>query len=377
MTDDANTPEKPALKDASTNPWYVLMTVAGEQPDEGRPWAYDEDLHARNRRYFNGWMAQSLSEGAKQKLIAEERATAEDLADLTDEETAAIAQAFAYRCPNAEPLDATHPRCSLKGIESTARVVCVGFVFSGVANFRDATFSRYADFSDATFSGDADFSDAKFKSKTVFANVTFQPPRASPPQFYNAELHEDTSWERITTWPLPGPGHDASDFVRAYEKLKLLMDDKNKLYSEHMFHRLELQSRQIAEPNTLATRASRLFGWVSDYGWSISRPATGLFVLALFGWMVIFLNQALTYGADVICKTVDGQTVPGALMPLESVKLSISNIFGFLGFARTFMRDTLGCLTPLSEIVSMAQSFLGVIFLFLMVLALRNRFRIK
>jgi hypothetical protein len=56
----SETQETPALKDASQNPWYVLMTVAGEQVGIGLD--FDKELHARNRRYFNGWMASTLSE---------------------------------------------------------------------------------------------------------------------------------------------------------------------------------------------------------------------------------------------------------------------------------------------------------------------------
>ena len=68
-------PEKPGLKPAETNPWYVLMTVAGERTG-GR---ISTDLHAKNQRYWNGWMAQKLSDEQKQKLIEEEHASAEDL----------------------------------------------------------------------------------------------------------------------------------------------------------------------------------------------------------------------------------------------------------------------------------------------------------
>ncbi len=43
--------ETPDLKPASESPWYVLMTVAGEQTG----FLIDDDLHARNLRFWDGW----------------------------------------------------------------------------------------------------------------------------------------------------------------------------------------------------------------------------------------------------------------------------------------------------------------------------------
>ena len=46
-------PPRPTLKPAAENPWYVLATIYGEQYGE----TFDRDLHARNRRIWNGWYA--------------------------------------------------------------------------------------------------------------------------------------------------------------------------------------------------------------------------------------------------------------------------------------------------------------------------------
>ena len=43
--------ETPDLKPASESPWYVLMTVAGAQTG----FLIDDDLHARNLRFWDGW----------------------------------------------------------------------------------------------------------------------------------------------------------------------------------------------------------------------------------------------------------------------------------------------------------------------------------
>ena len=104
MTDESKSPLQPA----GENPWYVLMTVAGEQTRESR-WVIDNDLHARNRRYWNGWAARGLSDDAKARLIAEGRVAEADfepggdLAPLTEVEQADIEAALAQRCPDANP----------------------------------------------------------------------------------------------------------------------------------------------------------------------------------------------------------------------------------------------------------------------------------
>ena len=57
------------LKPASESPWYVLMTVAGEQTG----FLIDDDLHARNLRFWDGWAGGSLSDTAKAALVVEGR----------------------------------------------------------------------------------------------------------------------------------------------------------------------------------------------------------------------------------------------------------------------------------------------------------------
>ena len=46
-------PEQPKLTPANRNPWYILMTLHGEQPEGAEAWRYDEVLHENNRRDWN------------------------------------------------------------------------------------------------------------------------------------------------------------------------------------------------------------------------------------------------------------------------------------------------------------------------------------
>ena len=49
-------PAKPALKPANENPWYILMTLHGEQPEGATFHDLDEELHAKNLNRWNRWL---------------------------------------------------------------------------------------------------------------------------------------------------------------------------------------------------------------------------------------------------------------------------------------------------------------------------------
>ena len=172
----------PRLKPAATNPWYVLMTVAGEQTgqdlnvtDQHR--GHDTDLHARNRRLWNAWMAQALSEEEKARLIAEGRASQDDLAPLIGAERAEIGKALAERCPAARHLNPVE-RLDLSDTAVTTLFSAAGFLFPQDVEFRSATFSGDAYFENATFFGSTCFSDASFSGHALFENAIFFGARA-------------------------------------------------------------------------------------------------------------------------------------------------------------------------------------------------------
>ena len=47
-----------ALTPANENPWYVLMTLYGEQTGEWIDWK----LHEKNRAAWNAWACQTMSD---------------------------------------------------------------------------------------------------------------------------------------------------------------------------------------------------------------------------------------------------------------------------------------------------------------------------
>lgn len=453
MFDDPETPRK---EPGGENPWYVLMTIAGTQPEPG-----DLNFHDRNRRYWNGWQAQALTDDQKQWLIREGRATQRDLAPLQEEEQAKIAGELAVRA-GVDVAIRPGETISLEDVGLARTLDCGGYVFaaeasfdgisgsmlvldgatfldrlsceharirhlhlvdaflrgdfdcqqsevetlilrgatlSGRALFRRARIATGAEFDRARFSGFVSFESAEVNGWARFHDSSFRGPmdfsgakfhsdggsafaRSTPPEFFNAALHEDTDFSDVR-WPDPPASRDeAIEHRRAYERLKLLMDSQKKTHDEHMFFRMEMRCREIEAPGTLVTWGSKLFGLVSDYGWSVARPLLALLILWLTGaaligmaeWGDACLGHA---GYDCLSPPADAAFPAKPLGLFQSLFLGLTSTFAFTGIGRSFMADELGSLTAFSEIVAGAQMILGPVLIFLLLLALRNRFRMR
>ena len=184
MTDD-----QIELRPANENPWYVLATYHGEQPEN----EFDEILHGRNREVWNRWIAVALSDEDRQKLIDEKRATAAELNPFTAEERRELwAGCRSSELPAPDPdsdtvfSETVFTRfVSFKHFIFPARIFFFrsdfqGYVdfqhaaFQGYAVFRHAAFLEYAAFRHAAFLGYTDFRDVAFQGDADFRDVAFQ-----------------------------------------------------------------------------------------------------------------------------------------------------------------------------------------------------------
>lgn len=167
------------LNPASKNPWYVLATVAGEQ--SGRNvWELNYDLHLRNRRFWNGWMCQNLSEHDRAALAEEMELDAENLKPLSDAERAELDKRFADAFPD-QAYDERKPDPK-KSVDASrlyfSRSVSLQKCwFPLSANFSSSYFEKIVDFSEATFAGQAHFSSAYFGPGTTFSGTHFSGTR--------------------------------------------------------------------------------------------------------------------------------------------------------------------------------------------------------
>ena len=334
---------KPALrKPCNENPWYVMMTIAGEEDSDT-----ERKLHKKNRRHWNAWVAQVFSEEEKYELIFGNRAAKEDLAPLTEEEKEAITNAIKERCPNSEKIglgqsidfDNTVFKniFSCEGFIFPYKISAYKAIFSKGADFSKATFSEGADFQGATFLEKADFNKAtflkwadfrkviflkeiwfdkaRFSNSVDFREVTFEQKvkfqdakfesaasfrgakfLEAPPEFFNVTFSEDADW-RYIQWPTPPEKREQSiEFSHAYKRLIFIMVQQKKFQDESFLLRQKLfRSGKTENPKALPTFFSPIYGWAADFVWSIKRPFIALSII----WL-IFIGILLIYGIEFL-----------------------------------------------------------------------------
>lgn len=234
--------------------------------------------------------------------------------------------------------------------------------FSGFVVFRSATFRRHALFGFATFGGRATFSDGTFGAKTEFADARFL---RDVPKFYQRELHQDTSFTIAEShWPEITP-EIAEEGKRAYTRLRQLMLQLEKPDDAHFFFRQEMRCKEFVEDHWWNRVPITLFRWLSDYGYSVARPAAGL----AFAWLVPGFFYLFHFAAGII-----GGTAPVSI--LGPFGLSFANLFAFLGLHRVYFGTVLPGLPGWLQALAGAQTVAGVVLLFFLGLGLRNRFRL-
>jgi uncharacterized protein YjbI with pentapeptide repeats len=230
--------------------------------------------------------------------------------------------------------------------------------FSLGASFNSTTFSGHAHFEVAMFADSADFTEAEFGRHTSFAGARFA---RLVPDFRDSELREATEWHDAE-WP-----HASTDRARAqqqvysYERLKAEMERLKKYADEQFFFAKELRARRALERRgSLKYLLNFAYETFAGYGQSVRRP--------MF-WLVILFAA----GAGLFALTPTRKGAPLAYD--EAAALSITNLISFLPYKPD--KGTVDGLSPLAKIIGDLQSFLGVILLFLLGLALRNQFRMK
>lgn len=253
----------------------------------------------------------------------------------------------------------------------------------GCASFTNTKFDETVCFDNASFRSKAIFSNVRFQSATSFRSTTFQ----CPPKFYDAELHEDTDFDgvdwRIAEKAYTHPSRSntdsesvrekAADAVRAWDRLALIMSRLEKHAERHEFFCLKMRAQRKRDGWRLLSLANLLFDWFSGYGWDI-RKAVGW-------WMVHMVIGAIL----ISCGIPHSPETNWWQQFIQSLCLSFTNTHAFLGLAsaggylhdaRTGLYDVVRSDSYL-DTIGACQAVLGPVFLFLVLLTLRNRFRIR
>lgn len=261
-------------------------------------------------------------------------------------------------------------------------VASFGSTFSGYTNFGSVTFSGFTNFMSAKFSGGAYFVSAKFSKDTLFILVTFTSGidfknsestamtlfsnahfKSEVPDFRGAKLHEATEWHGVG-WPAPPDKTIAQRQVYAYERLKQEMERLKKHEDEQFFFCKELRARRELAPLwSVARFLNYLYAVLSDYGQSTSKPLLwlcGLFLLVsdVFAWVPEITGTSMT--------------IP------QAASLSFASIFAIFPLPKGILDpDVFASLSSLAKIIVVVAAFFGTLLLFLLGVALRNRFRLR
>jgi hypothetical protein len=443
-----------ALTPANANPWYVLMTLYGEQTGV----EVDEELHEKNRAMWNAWSCQAMDDDARAAAAASSYVTAAELsawpaleAEVTKRHKAEMlrrnGKGFAYpglpdvdaavdltRVAFAQPLvlskavfsgdtqfaSATFSRAAWfhcatfswgVGFDSATFSGYAGFrsatfggaawfdsamfsraawfdsaMFSGAAGFDSATFSGDAGFRSAMFGGDARFGGATFSARVHFPEAKFGEPKgqqaatfidcqfAKPtnfrkaifharyPDFAGAVLHDKTTFtDHPDHWP-KGTQGDLDQAKASCATIRHNLGKQGLPEAEHFFFRREMGFAGQTGPGWQRP-PYWMFGWVSDYGYSIVTPFLWLCLLIVGG------AYALAFGLAGSAAAVTFE---------QGLGLSFANVFNFLAFHKTFATEEfMGSLPPGLKALSGFQSIFGVVLLFFLGLGLRTRFRMR
>lgn len=269
------------------------------------------------------------------------------------------------------------------GAKFNEKAVFDGAEFDGEANFANASFDgvatfvgvdySYVNFSRATFKEAASFQSSVFSSGLVQDETIFE----KVPDFQSTKIDHHVSMDSIRVgfegkrmfgfWEQGMDREDAPKYRRLKEMAILAQDHRQ----EQEFFALELKSMRGSRVNGVALIPGLLYETLSNFGRSLMRPIFGL----LFTWV---LFAAINYAASQ-----DSYKIAPSVTRLVGAALTYSGaqIFPFVsgtGDARSWALSQLydRGVPGFVHGLNILEGLLALMFLFLIGLALRNRFRI-
>lgn len=180
----ATTNDGRKLKSARTNPWYVLATLFGENTSNLSFGSGGRKKEA-NRRVWNTWACQGVSDQARAKIAKEIDLLENGLKPLSSEEEEYVLHLFRVRIGNSaamlpnvdEAIDFSntyfHNHIEFQKCFFRERANFSGSTFGGMANFSNAFFNHIAAFDDSTFFMFSIFDSARFDQFVDFKSSTF------------------------------------------------------------------------------------------------------------------------------------------------------------------------------------------------------------
>lgn len=208
-----------------------------------------------------------------------------------------------------------------------------------------------------------DFSDAVFEGATDFRQAVF----AGPPAFFGTKLHRDTDFHGVV-WRHPRQPLTSYN-IRAWEQLELMMSELEKPEDRHRFFRLRMRALRRQKGDSLFASVSWLFERCSDYGWGVTRAFASWLLHWVIAGVILFasIQPALREPKLFWATLVTGFANAHAFLGLTSEN-------GYLAPYRALVEASASSATL--QVIGTIQAVLGPILLFLLLLTLRNRFRL-
>ncbi len=247
-----------------------------------------------------------------------------------------------------------------------------GVVFNKIANFTDAKFGHYANFKNATFSGRTSFQRAEFELHAPrFYESSFNDEMTFsgmiPPKFgiteddkkdkNNQPLNDEKAKEKYKK----RVGENQNSFENTSTKL----GNQKKYHDEHLFFRQEMRCRRRLG-NTFSYLIYWLYEHLADYGYGVGR-AFRAWSLHMCFWAMILMF--INYQKNSMVEN------PFWCSILTSV-VNAHNFFLAKGGGLKSCYDEKTSSLALSFVWGIETIF-GIALLFLLLLTLRIRFRLK
>jgi len=242
-------------------------------------------------------------------------------------------------------------------------------IFKDTANFASITSDKSFNLLQTDFALVPDFTEAAFHAPPVLDEIEIAKPLIKRPCNWNGEHKDPRKMCKSSkfNWPI---ANDPTD-TRKYRALAKMAAEAKDYQNEMQFFAEEQRCRRFwhDKPFSRHSRdgAGRFwFGLVyqlfSDFGRSFLRPA--------IGWLGVFIAFAVYYG-------LTAKTVSSLWDPLY---LSLRHGLVISGLTRDgHMKTVLERMsyTDLPAFAFIAQTFISAVFIFLLLLAIRNQFKIR
>jgi len=243
-------------------------------------------------------------------------------------------------------------------------------IFSDTVFFTKANFVDIAIFTNATFKESANFLATEFETSTIFIGAVFT---KHPPDFFDAIVSENIDWMDVNFSKIDVPKEklQINKHIIAFERLSLMMSKLEKPHVRHMFFRHEMRTRRQLDtglrkfPSWVMNGVYELF---SNYGYGFGRALSWWSGHIILGAFLLFIPAPHNWAGVV-----------------NSVATSFANAHSFLGLNRGPLKTVYAEYSKWEwfnvtgwdwfNVIWTVQGLLGIMFLFFLILTIRNRFK--